>query len=219
VIRSRHQQRFGAVTGLVLALLLVAVLSACGSAGGQQVPSYRVLDAKNETRIVLVEPGIEPEGLRTICADLYGKQDDSGGLVVWFYDFAQLTEYSGPTLGLAWYSAQPIRGDTPSPSLATSSLRDVDWSRRPTETQVAVWVYRQQLAWESKAYAAGRGSAAWSTDDLDYQPPTDPETRKAIAALDRLAARHFGLPLDEVQAAVKAVDAWTTMPVGWQPAV
>lgn len=200
----RHRRRPPSLLALVLALLLVALVSACATAIDERVPSYRILSGTpgDETGIirVLVEPGTSPDGLRAICADLYEKQGGYGRMWVWFYDFAELTEYSGPTLGNAWYSDAMIRGKTPPPSLATE-FRDVDWSKRPTDNQVAVWVYRQRLARDSEVYAAAISPTMFGT-------AKGPDASRANAALDHRASLHFGLSLDEVRAAVAAVDAW-----------
>lgn len=161
------------------------------------LPSYNVLqvedisfgNTKRLTLHVLVESGVSVAQLEAVAEQLaqeYRKSEKYNALNVGFYDYTELIGH-GYSLGYwedvpygEWKRADEVRSGDYSKHEAVSHLKEKDWSKRPTEDQVAIWA-----AWQA---------IVWDLDDED--------------AATQQIADEFGLTFDDAQASVRAVVFW-----------
>jgi hypothetical protein len=189
---------------VVVCCVIATGLMACGSAHrvaahASPTPSYRVLTSSHGDSAVYaieVHSGVTRAQLAAITeAVIVQAKKVHPFLILWleFYDYPQLAEYAGPSLGWARFgpgSKFAVAGDYDKMSL-TAHFLTKDWSKRPSQDEVGVWTRWQKLYWKPG-----------HVGDLS---PTQ---------LDRRVAKQLQLPVERVHAAVRAVDAWATPPIG-----
>lgn len=213
--RWRGRPRKAWLASLAAALLLLALLAAgCGqstSASSSLSPSaspstggYRVLEKSWSSPRehpyviydVLVPAGSSRRDLREIAAEVVAQAKRGKSFVylwIFFYDYAELSEYAGPPLGRVRYGGTTIgrsqteAGDYPE-MVYTYRLTHRDWDRRPSQRDVTWWGYPKDLYWRAQRHGK----------------------EISEARLTRMTARHFGVSTAAVRAAEARVDAWVT---------
>jgi len=197
-----------ASTVLVLLFATLCVVAAGACAGDKPnvatTTEYKVLRVggsstyPNKLYTVLVPAGVTRSQLEAISRGIVdqAKQGEPVNYIwIMFYDYAELAEHAGPSLG--WVRFGPSDSDDVEAGhyeamSFSHSLPKKNWSERPSEADVALWAYWQKLFWRARASGP---------DSPRYE-------------LDRRTARHFDVSVARVEAAMNAVDSWVTPPIG-----
>lgn len=211
------RSRLVLVMAAFMSLMVLGALASCGcgngeSKGASRVTDYRVLEVGHGLDEpfykIVVEPGATPDELKAICQTLIAKAEHGPPFTfMWltFYDYPQLANYAGPSLGWArfggpetygWTRPSP-HGPTPAPAVSPGDYRAMtlethllakDWALRPSQEAVNVWSYWQQLVYR-RGHLTG-------------------EQRL------RLVARRFQITVNQVLDDAGAVNDWVTPSIG-----